>query len=153
MTKCTSATDTLRHADITCLSHTHTQISVMLGKGEIYFIDLEQIRKVGRTSGRYCTDAKRRSFVFDSRIDWKPVQSLKMKCTVVFQEERIFPGAFKMRGAALFWTFLSPIRKYWGYPIQRGGSVQKFCKQKYCSLNLWLVGVKTKHTYTSGPIE
>ena len=94
-----------RHRHIEACRHnllvTHTHKSVSCWE-KVRFIDLEQIRKVGRTSGRYCTDAKRRSFVFDSRIDWKPVQSLKMKCNVVFQEERIFPGAFKMRGAVLF---------------------------------------------------
>ena len=54
-------------------------------------VDLEQIRKVDRTSRSDCTEAKRRKFVFDSSIDWTPVQSAKMKCKAVsfrrFQDE------------------------------------------------------------------
>ena len=54
-------------------------------------VDLEQIRKVDMASRSYCTEAKRRNLVFDSSIDWKPVQSAKMRCNVIcprsFQDE------------------------------------------------------------------
>ena len=54
-------------------------------------VNLEQIGKIDRTSGNNSTKTKRTKFVFDSSIDWKPVQSAKMRCNVVrlksFQDE------------------------------------------------------------------
>ena len=44
-----------------------------------------------RTSRSDSTKTKKTKFVFDSSIDWKPVQSAKMRCNVVclrsFQDE------------------------------------------------------------------
>ena len=153
--KCHRYIESCRYNQLVALTHTYTQISVMLGKGEIYRPWVDQKGRQDRWT--LCTEAKRRSFVFDSHIDWKPVQRVKMKCNVVFWEERLFPGTFQMRWAALFCTFWSLIRKYWGPQIQRGGGVatiqpwknesrkveyvRKFGKQKYCSLNLRLMGL------------
>ena len=40
------------------------------------------------------TETKRRNCVFDSSVDWKPVQSVKMKCNEVnpgsFQDETVY---------------------------------------------------------------
>ena len=46
-------------------------------------VDREQIRKVDGASISYSTEAKRRNFVFYSSVDWKPVQSVKLRCNVV----------------------------------------------------------------------
>ena len=54
-------------------------------------MDLEWIRNIDRTSGSYCIEEKRRTFVVGSSIDWKPVQRAKIRCDVVclrsFQDE------------------------------------------------------------------
>ena len=42
-------------------------------------VNLAQIWKTDRTSR---SDSTRTKFVFDSSIDWKPVQSVKMRCIV-----------------------------------------------------------------------
>ena len=41
-----------------------------------------------------CTEAQRRNFVLDSSTDWKPVQSVKMRCNVVcpFNIQSMSPG-------------------------------------------------------------
>ena len=54
-------------------------------------VDLEQVRKVVRTSRSDSTKTRRIHFVFDSSIDWKPVECTKMRGDVVcpwsFQDE------------------------------------------------------------------
>ena len=46
-------------------------------------VDLEQVGKVARTSRRDSTKAKRRNSVFYSSVDWKLVESTKMRGDVV----------------------------------------------------------------------
>ena len=41
-------------------------------------VNLEKIGKIDRTSSSDSTKTKRTKFVFDSSIDWKPVQSAKI---------------------------------------------------------------------------
>ena len=57
-------------------------------------VDLEHIRMVDRASRCNGTETNRRNCVFDSSVDWKPVQSVKMKCSVVspgsFQDETVY---------------------------------------------------------------
>ena len=54
-------------------------------------VNLEWIGKIDRTSRSDSSKTKRTKFVFDSGIDWKPVQSAKVRCNVVclrsFQDE------------------------------------------------------------------
>ena len=54
-------------------------------------VDPEEIRNVGKASRGYSAETKRRHVVFDSGIDWKPVQHAKMKCNAFcprsFQDE------------------------------------------------------------------
>ena len=58
-------------------------------------MDLEWIRNIDRTSGSDWIEAKRRTFVVDSSIDWKPVQNTKMRGISVLD-------AFKMRSKHRF---------------------------------------------------
>ena len=46
-------------------------------------VDLACIRKVKRAGRSPNPETKRKRSVFDSRIDWKPVQRRKMRCKVV----------------------------------------------------------------------
>ena len=52
---------------------------------------MSKSREVARTSRSDSSKTKRRNFVFDSRIDWKPVECTKMRGDVIclwsFQNE------------------------------------------------------------------
>ena len=73
-------------------------------------IDLEQTGKTDTACGSDSTKTKSTHFIFESSIDWKPVQSAKMSCNVVclgnFQDEagcivlKILNSVFKVLGAS-----------------------------------------------------
>ena len=54
----------------------------------------------------YSTEAKRRNFVFDSSIDWKPEQSAKMKCNV------ICPGSFEDQASCIILSHINGGHRY-----------------------------------------
>ena len=71
----------------------NAQYTAVCGKSKLLRgrVGLESIIKVDRASRSYCAKAKRRDFVPDSSVIWKPVWSSKMSCNVVcprsFQDE------------------------------------------------------------------
>ena len=53
-------------------------------------VNLDQIGNIDRTSRSDSTKTKSTKFIFDSSIGWKPMQSAKMRCNVVYLTLRSF---------------------------------------------------------------
>ena len=87
-------------------------------------VDREQIRKVDRASRSYSTEVKRRKFVFYSSIDWKPMQSVKLRCKVVC------PSRFSCKIRCIVLNLLKSFQKVQKTSREEGLTVVQTRKQK-----------------------